>query len=117
MWNASLQRRKKEQEWKVLHFPEQLFNPFSKALFSLVYYWLVISKILFFPIFWTTSVLYVGPLICLFSLLVKSVLGFKARVDRPLVCFVDAHHKILLRFTSGVTLADLFVVSMTAKPF
>ena len=36
---------------------------------------------LFFKHFWRTSILFVGPLIPLFGLLVISILGFKAEVD------------------------------------
>ena len=47
-----------------------------------------------FNFFWRTQVIFVGPLIPRFGLLVMSVLGFKARVD-PLyaafspVCYVS----------------------------
>ena len=43
-----------------------------------------------------------------------SALGFKARVD-PL--FAGSLTCVILRFTSGATLADCVEVSMAAKPF
>ena len=50
-----------------------------------------------------------------FGLLVMSVLGFKARVD-PLACMLHhLHCNRILRFTSGVTPADLLAASMAAE--
>ena len=43
-----------------------------------------------------------------------SVLGFRARMDHFLACFITC---VILRFTSGATSADQLVVSMTAKQF
>ena len=65
----------------------------------------------FFFNFWRTHVLFVGPLIPLFGLLVMSALGFKARVD-SLACFLAC--VLFLRFTSGATPADLLTASMAA---
>ena len=47
-----------------------------------------------------------------FGLLVTSALGFKARVDFSLACFLA--YVLVLRFTSGVTPADCIEVSMAA---
>ena len=44
-----------------------------------------------------------------------SALGFKARVDFMLACFLAC--MLFLRFTSGVTCADLLMASMAARPF
>ena len=73
----------------------------------------------FFFLNWRTQVLFVGPLITLFwTALVMSALGFKARED-SLTCMLCLSTVCngFLRFTSGVTLADLLVASMAAEPF
>ena len=69
----------------------------------------------FFKIFWGTQFLLWGHWYPCFGLLVTSALGFKARVDHPLLaCFVDVHNGFL-RFTSGVTPANLLMASMAAS--
>ena len=59
--------------------------------------------------FWWTYVLLWGHSYPCFELLVTSALGFKASVDFSLACFLAC--MLFLRFTSGVTPANLLTAS------
>ena len=60
---------------------------------------------------WRTQVHFLGPLTLLFW---TYTLGFKARVDPLLACFLTY---VILTFTSGATSADSSMVSMVAENF
>ena len=67
----------------------------------------------FFSNFWMTWVLLVGPLIPLFWTSGNVCPGFQSQ-DGSLACFLTW---VILRFTSGVTLADCIEIHMAAKSF
>ena len=71
----------------------------------------------FFVNFGGYQFFFVGPLIPLFGLMVTSVLSFKASVGSSHLHSLLPACNGILRFTSGVTPADLLVARMATELF